>query len=915
MRLDTHRNRHLAFSLILLFLSAQAVLSQGRFWQAMNGPYGGEVNDIALSPSGTIYAAANNGLYRSTTAGASWESLPLVPRTITSWAPMVRCDGDSVVYVATMQWIARSTNQGDTWTQCGPAGVRGFTLLPDGVLVAGQSGGIYRSSDRGLTWGLVLNRSDVFYSISRSPNGDLYAGTDMGGVFISRDSGLTWSQVVPQLPSTEIVAFDSSGRIYAGGWGGAFSSTDNGKTWVNVIASSPVLGFAVGPEGTLYAGTFGAGILRSTDHGETWSDRSDGIEGLSVNVVDAGSAGAIWAGTYGGVFRSEDDGNHWIEMNNGILSSVNALVINEHQEVVCGTQSGVQVSPDGGLTWRKSDLTRGMISGLTRAGDNTLYASVGQKQVSGVFRSTDGGDHWTACPGVPCLAPCIGVTRGGDVLVGVNGSGILRSQNKGLTWAESFNGPPRMFPQALALDSAGTLYMGEGGNGIFVSTDDGTTWNKKVNGLGKLWVQCLAVNQMNIIFAGLDAVGLYKSTDKGDNWVPATPPKRDVGAIEFSNNGTIFMGDNNTYGHYTGGVFSSTDMGGSWTNADSGLIDNAVTSLVLDTLGFMYAGTHKGVHRSVRSTSAPPLKPILMSPGPNSVAADEHPLLLWQRAISATRYRLQVSPDTSFSSLLTDTTGVQTDSLRVAGLTRRTKYFWRVKGINGLGEGAWSAVSSFFSQPFSFQSRTGNNAVVAIPASANPKVGSEALYEGDQIGAFTPAGLCVGSIIWTGTDNVLTVWGDNDQTPQVDGITPGEAIQYRIWRKASNIEHWVPTVSYAQGNGIYAPNGIYVIQSLTGDPTGVNVRREIPGSFELLGNYPNPFNPSTTIRYGIPSRTHVSLTLYNALGQIIAVLKDGEEEAGYYSVTFDARDLASGVYLYKLATDRFVGVRKLMVVR
>jgi len=65
-------------------------------------------------------------------------------------------------------------------------------------------------------------------------------------------------------------------------------------------------------------------------------------------------------------------------------------------------------------------------------------------------------------------------------------------------------------------------------------------------------------------------------------------------------------------------------------------------------------------------------------------------------------------------------------------------------------------------------------------------------------------------------------------------------------------------------------------------------------------NYPNPFNPSTTIRYGLPHKSAVQLTVCRALGQQVAVLVQGEEEAGYHEVRFEGVNFASGVYFYRL---------------
>ena len=93
------------------------------------------------------------------------------------------------------------------------------------------------------------------------------------------------------------------------------------------------------------------------------------------------------------------------------------------------------------------------------------------------------------------------------------------------------------------------------------------------------------------------------------------------------------------------------------------------------------------------------------------------------------------------------------------------------------------------------------------------------------------------------------------------------------------------------------------------------VSEEVANRFELGQNYPNPFNPSTTIRYGLPSRSHVVLTVYNTLGEQVAVLQNGEREAGYHEVKFDGSGLSSGVYLYRLRAGDFVQTRKFLMLQ
>lgn len=89
----------------------------------------------------------------------------------------------------------------------------------------------------------------------------------------------------------------------------------------------------------------------------------------------------------------------------------------------------------------------------------------------------------------------------------------------------------------------------------------------------------------------------------------------------------------------------------------------------------------------------------------------------------------------------------------------------------------------------------------------------------------------------------------------------------------------------------------------------------LPAQYTLEGNYPNPFNPATTIRYGLPEAAQVRLVVYNLLGQEVARLVEGPQEAGWHAVSFDARHLSSGVYLYRLEAGAFVQTRQMVLLQ
>ena len=97
--------------------------------------------------------------------------------------------------------------------------------------------------------------------------------------------------------------------------------------------------------------------------------------------------------------------------------------------------------------------------------------------------------------------------------------------------------------------------------------------------------------------------------------------------------------------------------------------------------------------------------------------------------------------------------------------------------------------------------------------------------------------------------------------------------------------------------------------------TVVHEKLKIPDSYELAHNYPNPFNPSTTINYSIPTHSHVSLKVFDVLGREVSVLVDKEQSSGNYKLKFDASSLTSGVYFYRMQAGQYVETKKMVLMK
>ena len=97
--------------------------------------------------------------------------------------------------------------------------------------------------------------------------------------------------------------------------------------------------------------------------------------------------------------------------------------------------------------------------------------------------------------------------------------------------------------------------------------------------------------------------------------------------------------------------------------------------------------------------------------------------------------------------------------------------------------------------------------------------------------------------------------------------------------------------------------------------TGLVLDVNQANNFELSNNYPNPFNPSTTISYSIPKQNNVTLKVFDVLGSEVATLINKEQTQGNYEVEFDGADLTSGIYFYRLRAGDFVETKKMILLK
>jgi hypothetical protein len=103
-----------------------------------------------------------------------------------------------------------------------------------------------------------------------------------------------------------------------------------------------------------------------------------------------------------------------------------------------------------------------------------------------------------------------------------------------------------------------------------------------------------------------------------------------------------------------------------------------------------------------------------------------------------------------------------------------------------------------------------------------------------------------------------------------------------------------------------------------GDSAAVGIGQDtptMPGRFSLFPNYPNPFNPATTIRYELPQFAEVTVEIYDILGRKVATLVSGPQQPGPHRVVWDGGEYPSGIYFYRLKTNDFVETKKMLLIK
>ncbi|MCF8370960.1 MAG: T9SS type A sorting domain-containing protein [Bacteroidales bacterium] len=250
--------------------------------------------------------------------------------------------------------------------------------------------------------------------------------------------------------------------------------------------------------------------------------------------------------------------------------------------------------------------------------------------------------------------------------------------------------------------------------------------------------------------------------------------------------------------------------------------------------------------------------------------------------------------------------------------------YWPQFGVNMIGNmipGEGYQIKTSAACTLTYPANTGN---VSKPAIINPPPGHFGMpantgnnmtlgirlpdWMSGEIGMFDTEGLLVGSAMVNGDFVAITLWGDDETTPEKDGLVPGEAFTVWEYRNLSGLEKKLTGLEYLEGDGSYETNKIAIAKFVSGF--------EFDGlGYQLNQNVPNPFTNETDISFYLPEKTYVEFTIFNMLGEQVETLLMEEMEAGKHSVKYKTRTLQAGTYYYRLGTPGYSETRKMVIMK
>lgn len=681
---------------------------------------------------------------------------------------------------------------------------------------------------------------------------------------------------------------NSNGDIYAGvypfmiAYTGLYKSTNNGESWTKIetqFEDFKVFSVYITKEGHIWVGTDYQGVLyRSTDNGITWQNKRNGFNANEGWAIGESKDGVLFAGdaNVGRLYRSTDSGENWVFSANIAPLS---FAVDSNNIVYAGSFNGLYISTNNGITWTQNNYLAGyIIPTVITDNNNNVYCGTGYTYPylngDGLFYSNDGGQNWEQ--------------------LGFADEVVL----------------------ALAFDSDLNLFAGTLEDGLFKTTDMGQRWTQYQNGIYKKEVYRLVLNQQDDIFIGSEGGGngwsfyggggVFRSTNGGELFEQVGLPISLVKNI-------VFCGDSLIITSNPSGVQKYNRFTKKWKNI--GL--HNVEAVTITPSDYLYAATRDdGLYKSTdlgNNWSLTNLTIDTLMPVYNVLAINDDTLF------AATFYNLRRSFDGGENW---NVLPIGTEEY-ARGLFVNNEILWLMGYVSGYKFYKTSDFGNSFDLLYSGYSSS--NAVNKPISALNNEYIFLAMRGNNPNGILrsTDGGETWEQVLFRRVATVLT----NTDGLILTGSTVASIYDTNKIYLSNNYGNSWDSLAQPTKWGIYitdmvkdkakkyffgtSGDGLYEIEIITG------VEEQWAQIFHsnLFQNFPNPFNPKTSIQYSVSGRQFISLKVYDLLGSEVATLVNEEKQAGNYEIEFDASNLTSGIYFYQMKTGELTHTKKMILLK
>jgi photosystem II stability/assembly factor-like uncharacterized protein len=511
-------------------------------------------------------------VFRSKDGGRNWETLPAMHGK--SIRAMAMYHADSRILVAgALDGVYRSKDGGDSWERLSPANsseiknIESIAVDPKdpNTVYAGTWHLAWKTTDAGANWQHInkgmIDDSDVFSVIVDHENPAIVFASACSGIYKSETGGNLFSKIqgIPfSARRTRVLKQDPTNEsiVYAGTTEGLWKTTDLGKVWKRVSSPEVVVNdVLIDPRDSnrVLLATDRSGVMASSDGASSWSTSNKGYAHRYVSAIlaDSKDENTLYVAVvndreYGGVFYSNDAGQHWLQKAAGLGGKdVFALKQSANGTLVAGTNRGIYSLERNGSTWRPINVvvvehtSKAVAKTKTKKGSrkavthttyekSQLEARVNDLEIGssrwlaatsmGIFSSTDQGKMWKGGE-ILGQKDFVSVRASGQEILAATRSSVVVSNDGGVSWKKG-GLPTYVVSIRSAAIASESQFMVASREGAFRSDDGGLTWQQAANGLPSKDITSVSFDATHKqLLATSDATGvIFESRDGGRSW-------------------------------------------------------------------------------------------------------------------------------------------------------------------------------------------------------------------------------------------------------------------------------------------------------------------------------------------------------------------------------------------------------------